>query len=608
MANNELSDFNGSSTQSACSLVHIFGMDPWQSNLVALDQSDIVFYIAGNFVVQFNVETRHRTFIPSTDGVGVGCICTYKQSYLLVGENGVMGKMVPSICVRSFPTFEIVRRLQGGAEQGYACMDISPDGKRVVSIGMNPDNTLAIWDIESESILSRAKAFGQGVFQAKFSSFATSGDRIITSGTGHIRFWEMANTFTGVKLKGYIGKFGKIDMTDIHSFVELPNGDVLTGSESGHLLLWEANYAKCRFVMSNTKCSPAHKGGTFVVKHLHNMNMILTSGADGYLRWWDISSIEDAKCDLGVSLDAQLSPMREYKVSSDAFIIKANCFIDGSMKPSCLLTDANGALIKVNLECDTSNLIDYFHTKGIVAVAMSPIEYLAVTAGLDGKVMLWNISTNTKESQFFFQTPCTFITWIPLGIDESGNSLVIGFDNGALRILRVNTQSNLQCIYSCRPHSEQLLRIEFSIETSHMISSGKDEIIFIQKINVTGENITLTPIGCVQTKGEANFITLAPTNIFYTGMNGNIFEINSGNMEFLKPSKKDDYSLELAQNIVELPAEISSCEVLCAAIDKFDKNKLFLLCSKHESGSLILYDRACGRIEFLSKDVACKYD
>jgi hypothetical protein len=46
------------------------------------------------------------------------------------------------------------------------------------------------------------------VYSVRFSP----GDdgRLTTSGTGHIRFWKMASTFTGLKLQGDIGKFGKV--------------------------------------------------------------------------------------------------------------------------------------------------------------------------------------------------------------------------------------------------------------------------------------------------------------------------------------------------------------------------------------------------------------
>lgn len=51
-------------------------------------------------------------------------------------------------------------------------------------------------------------------------------NRLTTSGTGHIRFWRIARTFTGLKLQGDIGKFGKVELSDVDDFAELPDGKV----------------------------------------------------------------------------------------------------------------------------------------------------------------------------------------------------------------------------------------------------------------------------------------------------------------------------------------------------------------------------------------------
>jgi hypothetical protein len=45
-------------------------------------------------------------------------------------------------------------------------------------------------------------------------------------GAGHIKFWNMARTFTGLKLQGTLGKFGQTEMNDIIGFLALPDGKV----------------------------------------------------------------------------------------------------------------------------------------------------------------------------------------------------------------------------------------------------------------------------------------------------------------------------------------------------------------------------------------------
>ena len=59
------------------------------------------------------------------------------------------------------------------------------------------------------------------------------------------RFWKIAETFTGLKLKGNIAKFGQVELSDVTAFVIFPDGKVLSGTEYGSLLLWEGNLIKC---------------------------------------------------------------------------------------------------------------------------------------------------------------------------------------------------------------------------------------------------------------------------------------------------------------------------------------------------------------------------
>ena len=58
----------------------------------------------------------------------------------------------------------------------------------------------------------------------------------------------MAKTFTGLKLQGQLGKFGKTEITDIEGYVELPDGKVLSGSEWGNMLLWDGGLIKVSLI------------------------------------------------------------------------------------------------------------------------------------------------------------------------------------------------------------------------------------------------------------------------------------------------------------------------------------------------------------------------
>ena len=43
--------------------------------------------------------------------------------------------------------------------------------------------------------------------------------QLTTGGLGHIKFWKMAATFTGLKLQGELGKFGRTAISDVEGMV-----------------------------------------------------------------------------------------------------------------------------------------------------------------------------------------------------------------------------------------------------------------------------------------------------------------------------------------------------------------------------------------------------
>ena len=167
------------------------------------------------------------------------------RRYFAVGGRGYR----PRIFIYTYPEKEVVRILSDGAERGYASLNFNLEGCKLASVSTSPDFLLTVWNWQEEAISLHCKAFGQDVTMVKFS--IDDDRRLTTSGTGHIRFWKMASTFTGLKLQGYIGKFGKVDLSDIAAFIELPDGKVISGSENGALLLWEGNFIKCRFVRAD---------------------------------------------------------------------------------------------------------------------------------------------------------------------------------------------------------------------------------------------------------------------------------------------------------------------------------------------------------------------
>ncbi|EGB09320.1 hypothetical protein AURANDRAFT_13977, partial [Aureococcus anophagefferens] len=208
----------------------------------------VVAYVAGNALTLLHVPSMKRQYVFGLAKSGIGSFVVHpSRETFAVGEKGKL----PNVYIYEYPTLNIVKVLRNGATRGYACMCYSDNGQKLATVSSTPDFMLSIWDWNNEQMLLQSKAFGQEVYSVRFSP----GDdgRLTTSGTGHIRFWKMASTFTGLKLQGDIGKFGKVELTDICSFVELPNNQVLSSTESGALLLWEGNFIKLRIMRGESR-------------------------------------------------------------------------------------------------------------------------------------------------------------------------------------------------------------------------------------------------------------------------------------------------------------------------------------------------------------------
>ena len=207
-----------------------------------LDEETVCF-ATGNVLQILNLSTGNVRHIFGTNTDGIGCLRVHpSRKFLAVGEKGPQ----PNIMVYEYPSLKLHRILKKGTEMGYSCLAFSADGNKLASVGMFPDFLLTVWSWKAEKIILRTKAFAQDVYDVKFSP-ETDG-RLVTGGMGHIRFWKMAATFTGLKLQGDIGKFGRVDLSDVNAFAELPDGKVLSGSERGMLLLWEETLSNLKYL------------------------------------------------------------------------------------------------------------------------------------------------------------------------------------------------------------------------------------------------------------------------------------------------------------------------------------------------------------------------
>ena len=510
-------------------LHHLYGADNTRRGNLGIIDEDKIIYIVSNSIIIENIVTSAKEFINGIDGMGIGCYAVHpSKKYIAVGNKGFQ----PKIYIYNYPDMTIAKVLTGGAERGYASLSFNAEGDKLASVATSPDYILTIWEWQEEKLGLHTKAFGQDVFNVKFS--LDDDRRLTTSGTGHIRFWKMAATFTGLKLQGYIGKFGKVELSDISAFIELPDGKVVSGTESGSLLCWEGNFIKCRFTMVGGRS--CHSGDVTFVDFDRTERCVITASLDGYIRWWSFDAIDSAEVDADVSIDFELLPIAEYYIGdgigirsmTDSGIIRNYRYflildtkgVMSILKFPLQFTDA-GDLAKL---CDavqslkdpgilkiggltpsagldlnpTNKLLNDFHAGSINGMDVSPLGHIAATAGTDGTIRFWDYCNRTMIASRTFGCQVTSICWLPLDLNTEGNTVMAGFQDGVVRMLKIGTESGSATVnrkMAFKPHNGAVLDIAFNSESNVLATSGDDGIIFF--FNCTefqGPNKSWTPL------------------------------------------------------------------------------------------------------------------
>ncbi|KAL7678951.1 putative WD40/YVTN repeat-like-containing domain superfamily, WD40-repeat-containing [Plasmopara halstedii] len=437
-----------------------------------------------------SVQTRRYLF--GFSGSGIGCLAVHpSRQFFAVGEKGEK----PNITIYRYPQITVSHVLRNGTERAYASVEFSTDGDKLASLGNSPDYLLTVWNWRREHILLRCKAFGQDVFTVRFAP--TDSGFLATSGVGHIRFWKMAATFTGLKLQGDIGKFGKSELSDIEAFCVLPDKKVLSGTERGVLLLWDGNFIKCEILTSRRHLP--HAGTINVVDFDEDEGHIVTAGEDGYVRFWDFNSIDSA--DVAADETVALVPIKRQMLVRPHMDIRA---VVKEASDRYLLQDSDGSvhllLLYSNDEHDVEMNYISNDTGRATGIACSPYEHLAVTCGEDGSVRAWDYTSEPGRCIMVVfperfndyghtSVAASTIAWVPNSaailndVLPVSRQVVVGFDDGLVRVLLMDVDNYAWVLVNVfKPHSKRVTCVTFSHSGSAFATASTDGTIFLFRV------------------------------------------------------------------------------------------------------------------------------
>ncbi|XP_061603630.1 cilia- and flagella-associated protein 44-like [Phyllopteryx taeniolatus] len=520
-------------------LSHSFGYDcRRRANLQLLGDRTLLF-IAGQMVILLDVPTKQQRYIRSCSGSGIGSIGVHpSQEYFIVAEKGKK----PILLVYEYPSLQAYRILRDGTELAFSSVNFNTDGSLLASLGSAPDYMLTVWNWRQEEVLLRCKAISQEVYKVSFSPY--NPELLTSSGSGHIKFWKMASTFTGLKLEGLIGHFGKTAATDIEGYIELPDGKVVSGSNWGNLLLWNGNSIKVELCSKGGQCCHAGVVQPFALED----GQLMTIGSDGVIRGWDLETIDNADSS-SESSKFEMEPMNEMVVGHHVCL---SSIVKSSQPDSTVwfAQDSSGAIWKLDLSFtyttpDPECLLS-FHAGPIMGLDVSKKGHLMATTALDRSVRVFDFLAKTELIRSRFSQGGTAVHWAPTSVNHSGGLLVTGFEDGVVRLLELfdpiglhNNKggAHIRLKQAFKPHNSPVTSVAFEGNGKILATGSSDCTVFFFTVGEKYE-----PIGFLHVPGPVQMLEWSPhshneNRLLILCQSGHIVEVPCPEHNILKPRK-----------------------------------------------------------------------
>ncbi|XP_006628047.3 cilia- and flagella-associated protein 44 isoform X2 [Lepisosteus oculatus] len=529
-------------------LLHSFGYDcTKRANLQLLDENTLAF-VAGNLVILLDWTTKEQRYLRSCSGGGIGTIMVHpSKNYFAVADKGTQ----PDIIIYEYPSLRPYRKLRGGTEEAYSCVDFNSTGSLLASVGSSPDYMLTLWDWQEEQVVLRSKAFSQDIYRVTFSP--DNPGQLTSSGSGHIKFWKMASTFTGLKLQGMLGRFGKTALTDIDGYVELPDGKVVSGSEWGNMLLWDGGLIKVEICRKGGR--PCHLGP--IQQFVLDEGELLTVGTDGAIRVWDFEGVDSADSvdDSGLF---EIEPMNEIVIGKRVSLYS---MVRGSGPDSFIwfAQDAQGAIWKLDLSFSNitqdPECLFSFHSGIIQGMDVSATSHLMATTALDRSVRIFDFLAKKELTTGHFRQGGTTLTWAPRMVNPKGGLMTVGFQDGVVRLLEVYNPLGLSAVagisrsgaaeirlkQAFKPHTGPVTAIAYERNGEILATGSLDKTVFFFTVGERYE-----PIGFVNVLGPVRGLDWSPSSherstLLVLCENGHVVEVPAPDPEL--PSSGTTYQI-----------------------------------------------------------------
>ncbi|XP_028640041.1 cilia- and flagella-associated protein 44-like, partial [Grammomys surdaster] len=238
---------------------------------------------------------------------------------------------------------------------------------------------------------------------------------------------------------------------------------------------------------------------------------------------WDFETIDTADVidDTGL---LEIEPINELHVDKNVNLfsmIKMNEVGNNFW----LAQDANGAIWKLDLSFSNitqdPECLFSFHSGPIAALDVSPLTYLMATTALDCSVRVYDFASKNPLVHMRFKQGGTSLIWAPRSVSISASQIVVGFQDGVVRILELFDPKGLTVFagrkkildaelhlkYVFKPHTEEVTALAYERDGEILATGSADKTVFFFDVEKEYK-----PVGFFTTPGPICQLMWSPAN------------------------------------------------------------------------------------------------
>ena len=235
-------------------------------NNIFLLENNICYFAAGVAIKHNTFKNRQSFFAEHNDDV-ISMAMSPDKAYFATGELGPK----PHIHVISTDTMKLVRTIKGGIIKGVCVLKFSPDSSRLAAVCIDDNHHVAVFDVESGSLLGIEKGDTARILDLAW----TSSRGFTTIGLKHLKQWSVSNSGLSCK-KGLTSGYCNRNFV-IKSY---KGSFQIVGGKTGELIRCSNG--------SFQSSKKVHKGSIDAL-HVTTAGLVLSGGQDCWLRVLDRS-------------------------------------------------------------------------------------------------------------------------------------------------------------------------------------------------------------------------------------------------------------------------------------------------------------------------------